>query len=55
MTEDEQARLAANLAGPLARIERQDIVAKFIAHLHAADPEYGERVENAIKEMRADS
>lgn len=52
MSQDERARLAANLAAPLAAIDRTDIVERFIAHLRAADEEYGERVEQAVAATR---
>jgi catalase len=52
MSEGERARLAANLAAPLSTILRDDIVERFIAHLSAADREYGERVKAAVKVAR---
>ncbi|MEY9934100.1 catalase [Catenulispora sp. GP43] len=53
MSEDERARLAYNLAAPLSRITRHDIVDRFIGHLRLADPGYGDRVEAAVKAERA--
>jgi catalase len=52
MTEDERQRLIANIAGGLARVSRPDIVERSLAHFHAADPEYGARVEAAVKALR---
>lgn len=52
MTEDERARLAANIAGSLGAVKRDDIVERSIAHFRAADPEYGARVEAAVKARR---
>ena len=53
MKEDERARLVANIAGSLAQVSRADIVSRAIAHFRTADPEYGARVEAAVKERRA--
>jgi catalase len=53
MQEDERQRLIANIAGGLARVSRADIVERSIAHFHAADPEYGARVEVAVKALRS--
>ena len=52
MSQEERDRLAANLAAPLAAIDRADIVERFIGHLRAADGEYGERVERAVAAAR---
>jgi len=52
MQEDERQRLVENIAGGLARVSRDDIVLRSIAHFRAADPEYGARVEAAVKELR---
>ena len=53
MNEDERQRLIANIAGGLARVSHEDIVGRSLAHFHAADPEYGARVEAAVKSLRA--
>lgn len=52
MRADERERLVAEIAGSLARVARADVVERSIAHLHAADPEYGARVEAGVKERR---
>ncbi|GHH36496.1 catalase [Streptomyces candidus] len=52
MSSDEQARLVANIAGGLSQVSRDDVVEKNLAHFHAADPEYGKRVEEAVRELR---
>ncbi len=54
MTEDERKRLVANIAGGLSQVSRDDVVEKNLAHLHAADPEYGRRVEEAVRALRED-
>jgi len=53
MGEDGRARLVANIAGSLARVTRADIVERSIDHFCAADPEYGARIEAAVKALRA--
>jgi catalase len=37
MSEEEQARLVANIAGSLSQVTRDDVVEKNLAHFHAAD------------------
>ncbi|MFF8382918.1 catalase [Streptomyces kanasensis] len=54
MSEDERARLVANIAGGLSQVSREDVVEKNLAHFHAADPEYGRRVEEAVRALRED-
>lgn len=54
MSEDEKQRLVANLAGGLSQVSRNDVVEKNLAHFHAADPEYGKRVEEAVRALRED-
>ncbi|MEV2230684.1 catalase [Streptomyces phaeochromogenes] len=48
MSEEERSRLVANIAGGLSQVSRDDVVEKNLAHFHAADPEYGRRVEEAV-------
>ncbi|NUU25612.1 MAG: catalase [Streptomycetaceae bacterium] len=52
MGEDEKARLIDNLAGFIAQVSRDDIVARAIANFRAADADYGDRLEAAVKELR---
>jgi catalase len=52
MKKDERQRLVANIAGGLARVSCADIALRSLAHFHAADPEYGARVEAAVKALR---
>ncbi|MFJ7946401.1 catalase [Streptomyces sp. NPDC096354] len=54
MSEDEKSRLVANIAGGLSRVTRDDVIEKNLAHFHAADPEYGKRVEEAVRDLRED-
>ncbi|MFJ8823096.1 catalase [Streptomyces sp. NPDC102467] len=54
MSEDEKGRLVANIAGGLSQVSRDDIVEKAVAHFHAADPDYGKRVEEAVRALRED-
>ncbi|MEV0204000.1 catalase [Streptomyces sp. NPDC050788] len=54
MSAEERSRLVANIAGGLAQVTRDDVVRKNLAHFHAADPEYGRRVEAAVRALRGD-
>ncbi|MEU0645187.1 catalase [Streptomyces umbrinus] len=54
MPEEERSRLVANIAGGLSQVSRDDVVEKNLAHFHAADPEYGRRVEEAVLALRED-
>ncbi|MGW1226379.1 catalase [Streptomyces sp. NPDC001515] len=54
MSDDEKARLIANIAGGLSQVTRDDVIEKNLAHFHAADPEYGTRVEEAVRALRED-
>jgi catalase len=52
MSEDERARLIANLAASLAQVSRDDVVARSIRHFRSADLEYGDRLEAAVAARR---
>ncbi|MEU9784826.1 catalase [Streptomyces phaeochromogenes] len=54
MSEEERSRLVANIAGGLSQVSRDDVIEKNLAHFHAADPEYGRRVEEAVLALRED-
>ncbi|MFE3519675.1 catalase [Streptomyces sp. NPDC059166] len=54
MSADEKDRLIANIAGGLSQVTRDDVIEKNLAHFHAADPEYGKRVEEAVRALRED-
>ncbi|MEU2260048.1 catalase [Streptomyces sp. NPDC019645] len=54
MSEEEKSRLVANIAGGLSQVSRDDVIEKNLAHFHAADPEYGRRVEEAVRALRED-
>jgi catalase len=41
-----------NIAGSLAQLAHEEIVARSIGPFRNADPEYGARVEAAVKERR---
>ncbi|HMD47153.1 MAG TPA: catalase [Acidimicrobiales bacterium] len=49
MDEAERQRLVENIAAGLAAVSRADIVERSIGHFRNADPEYGARVEQAVK------
>jgi catalase len=42
----------SSIAGSLARVSKDEIVTRSVAHFRAADPEYGERVASAVAELR---
>jgi catalase len=52
MPEDARERLVANIAGNLGRVSRPEIIERSIGHFRDADPEYGARVEAAVKAQR---
>ncbi|GGQ01828.1 catalase [Streptomyces roseolilacinus] len=54
MTQEERGRLVANIAGSLSQVSREDVVERNLAHFHAADPDYGRRVEEAVRALRED-
>ncbi|MEU3302461.1 catalase [Streptomyces sp. NPDC006678] len=54
MSADEKSRLVANIAGGLSQVSRDDVIEKNLAHFHAADPDYGKRVEEAVTALRED-
>ncbi|MFF2010970.1 catalase [Streptomyces sp. NPDC058195] len=54
MSEDEKGRLVANIAGGLSQVSRDDVIEKNLAHFHAADADYGRRVEEAVRSLRED-
>src|SRR5262249_38494972 len=54
MSAEEKSRLIANIAGRLSQVSRDDIVEKNLAHFHAADPEYGRRLQEAVRALRED-
>ncbi|MEU0983930.1 catalase [Streptomyces griseus] len=54
MSEDEKGRLVANIAGGLSQVTRDDVIEKNLAHFHAADADYGKRVEKAVRALRED-
>ncbi|HVH07694.1 MAG TPA: catalase [Myxococcota bacterium] len=52
MAEDARARLVANIGGSLGQVRRDDIVERALGHFRKADPEYGARVEDAVRKVR---
>ncbi|MEU2156407.1 catalase [Streptomyces sp. NPDC019396] len=54
MSQEEKQRLVANIAGGLSQVSRDDVVEKNLAHFHAADADYGRRVEEAVHALRDD-
>ncbi|MDJ0462592.1 catalase [Streptomyces sp. H27-C3] len=54
MSDEEKSRLIANIAGGLSQVTRDDVIEKNLAHFHAADQEYGKRVQEAVRALRED-
>ncbi|MBF9070235.1 catalase [Streptacidiphilus fuscans] len=52
MSKGEQDRLIANLAGSIASVTRDDVVERVLPFFHAADADYGKRLEAAVKAIR---
>jgi catalase len=52
MPEDAKQRLVDNLAGSLSQVSRDDVIERAIAHFRAADPDYGQRVADAVADLR---
>jgi catalase len=50
--EDSKRRLVDAIADGLAQVSKNDIIERSIAHFRAADPDYGARVEQAVKARR---
>ena len=53
MDEAARDRLAGNLGGLLAKVSKEAIVSRSLSHFRAADPDYGRRVEEAIRAARS--
>ena len=53
--EEARRRLVDNIAGSLAQVTRDDVIARSVAHFRAADPEYGSRVAEAVALRRGRS
>jgi catalase len=55
MSEAEKERLIANLAGSLGSVTRDDVVERVLPFFHAADADYGRRLEAAVTSLRAEA
>lgn len=49
---DAQQRLVDNIAGSLAQVSRDDIIARSVEHFRRADAEFGRRIEEGIATRR---
>ena len=52
MPKDAQQRLVDNIAGSLAQVSREDIIARSVEHFRKADAEFGRRVADGIAARR---
>jgi catalase len=53
MSAEEQGRLVDALAGSLAQVRRDDVIARSISHFRAADASLGARLDEAVQTRRA--
>ena len=53
MAEDRRARFVASLAGSFAQVRDQAVIDWFISCPGNAEKEYGDRVEKAVKALKA--
>jgi catalase len=51
--EDSKQRLVDAIADGLSQVSKDDIIERSIGHFRAADPDYGARVEQAVKARRS--
>ena len=52
MPEEARKRLVENIAGSLSQVSRKDVIERSVAHFRKADPEYGQRVADAVARRR---
>ena len=52
MPEDARRRLIANLAGSLSQVTRPEVRERSIGYFRRADPEYGQRLADAVAALR---
>jgi catalase len=52
MSEDAKQRRVVNIAARLAKVGREDVIARSIGRFCNADPDYGVRVEVTLKALR---
>jgi catalase len=52
MPEDAKQRLIDNMAGSLSQVSSNDVIALSVAHFRQADPEYGQRLADAVAALR---
>jgi catalase len=48
LSEEERARLVQNIAGAMSGVQKEEIKLRQIQHFYKADPEYGQRVAEAL-------
>ena len=53
MSEAEKQRLIANIAATLSLVSKEDIIERSLSHFSKADPDYGRRLANAVREQKA--
>lgn len=48
LSEEERARLVQNIAGAMSGVQKEEIKLRQIHHFYKVDPEYGQRVAEAL-------
>jgi catalase len=52
MSEEEKQRLIGNIATSLSQVSREDIIERSVGHFRKADPQYGDRLAEAVAHRR---
>lgn len=52
ISDDARTRLVGNIAAGLSHVSKEDIIERSISNFRHADPDYGARIESAVKEHR---
>jgi catalase len=53
MSEAEKQRLVENICASLSRVSRNDIIERSLGHFRDADPDYGDRIAQAVAKARS--
>jgi len=52
MSEEEKQRLIGNIAASLSQVSREDIIERSVGHFRSADPQFGDRLAEALAQRR---
>jgi catalase len=53
LSDEEQERLVANLAGFIAKVSRDDIADRAVNNFRQADADFGKRLDSAVQALRS--